>query len=127
LTGVEKPQCSAMNSICLSDRSGKSSGSNGEYWWLPKGKEWSASCPSRLPLHHSAEALHDAKLDFPIGVNGGEAGGSGDVEVFGRTGGKGLLFAEVGCGGTALMKDLKDRTGRSIPLDGVGDGNDCSH
>ena len=64
-------------------------------------------------MNHSAGAFQGTA---PVLFSGDDAdeGGEGGVFAGDGAGGKGLLRA-VGLGGTVLIKDLKEQTGRSIP------------
>ena len=72
-------------------------------------------CGGRL-LNHSAGAFQGTAPVFFSGDDADDAdeGGEGGVFAGDDAGGKDLLRA-VGLGGTVLIKDLKERTGRSIP------------
>jgi hypothetical protein len=63
---------------------------------------------------HAAGAFQGLALKLRTG-DGGIAVLSGSSRGAG-TGGKGFSLLRPGCGGAVRMNDLKDRTGRSIPL-----------
>lgn len=115
--------------------SGDGSGMSGEYCRLAGIGGVERDSSGRGLLVHSAGALHAPALEERAVEEAGELGGcavGGDgIGDFSRgagdgAGGKGFSLGDgCGFGGTVLMKDLKERTGRSIPLRDEDDALVC--
>lgn len=121
----------------LSIGSGEGSGMSGEYCRLAGIGGVDTDPSGREPglLVHSAGAFHETKLEVRAVEEPGVAGdcakggdGVGDAlrSAGAGAGGKGFSSGDGrGFGGTDLMKDLKERTGRSIPWSDEEDALAC--